>query len=44
MKGKAALELFLRERLPAEIAAQPIVAYGSVCQEILRVSGEIQRT
>jgi nucleotide-binding universal stress UspA family protein len=40
-KARAALDLFLREHLPAGISAHPIVAYGSVYQEILRISGEI---
>ena len=40
-QAKAALDLFLREQVPAGTSAQPIVAYGSVYQEILRVSAEI---
>ena len=40
-KAKAALEQFMRERVTAEVPAHPIVAYGSVYKEILRVAAEI---
>ena len=37
-KAKSALEEFVRARVPAEVAVHPIVAYGSVYKEILRVA------
>ena len=41
-KAKAALDQFVRERVPAGVAVHPIVAYGSVYKEILRVAAEIR--
>jgi len=40
-KAKAALDQFVRERVPAGLPVQPIVGYGSVYKEILRVAAEI---
>ena len=40
-KAQAALEQFVREQVPASVPAHPIVAYGSVYKEILRVAAEI---
>jgi nucleotide-binding universal stress UspA family protein len=40
-KARAALEQFVRERVPADVPARPIVSYGSVYKEILRVAAEI---
>jgi nucleotide-binding universal stress UspA family protein len=40
-KAQAALEEFVRERVPAELPVHPIVAYGSVYKEILRVAAAI---
>jgi nucleotide-binding universal stress UspA family protein len=40
-KAKAALEEFMRAHVPAEVPAHPIVAYGSVYKEILRVAAAI---
>jgi nucleotide-binding universal stress UspA family protein len=40
-KAKAALEEFVRERVPAGVPVHPIVAYGSIYKEILRVAAEI---
>lgn len=40
-KAEAALEQFVRERVPPEVPTHPIVAYGRVYQEILRVAAEI---
>jgi nucleotide-binding universal stress UspA family protein len=40
-KAKAALEEFVRERVAAELSVHPIVAYGSVYKEILRVAAAI---
>ena len=40
-KAKAALEQFVRERVPADVPAHPIATYGSVYREILRVAAEI---
>jgi nucleotide-binding universal stress UspA family protein len=40
-KAKAGLEQFVRERVPADVPAHPIVSYGSVYKEILRVAAEI---
>jgi nucleotide-binding universal stress UspA family protein len=39
-KAKAALEEFVREHVP-EVPVHPIVAYGSVYQEILRAAAAI---
>jgi nucleotide-binding universal stress UspA family protein len=36
-----ALEQFVREHVPAELQAQPIVTYGSVYRQILQVAGQI---
>jgi nucleotide-binding universal stress UspA family protein len=41
-KAEAALDQFLRERVPAGVPVQPIVTYGSVYKEILRVAAEIR--
>jgi nucleotide-binding universal stress UspA family protein len=40
-KATAALEQFVRERVPADVPAHPIATYGSVYKEILRVAAEI---
>jgi nucleotide-binding universal stress UspA family protein len=40
-EARAALDGFLREHVPADLAASPIVAYGSIYREILRVAAEI---
>jgi nucleotide-binding universal stress UspA family protein len=40
-KAKAALEQFVRERVPADVPAHPIATYGSVYKEILRVAAEL---
>jgi nucleotide-binding universal stress UspA family protein len=39
--AKAALEAFVREKLPTGVQARQIVTYGSIYKEILRVSAEI---
>jgi nucleotide-binding universal stress UspA family protein len=38
---RAALDRFLREHVPADTQAHPIVTYGSIYREILRVSAEL---
>jgi nucleotide-binding universal stress UspA family protein len=38
---KSALERFVREHVPAGVPAHPIVTYGSIYREILRVSAEL---
>jgi nucleotide-binding universal stress UspA family protein len=40
-KAMAALEVFVRERMPADMPVHPIAIYGSVYKEILRVAAEI---
>jgi nucleotide-binding universal stress UspA family protein len=40
-KAKDALEQFVRERVPRNVPVHPIVAYGSVYKEILRVAAEL---
>ena len=40
-KAEAALDQFVRERMPADVPVHPIVTYGSVYKEILRVAAEI---
>jgi nucleotide-binding universal stress UspA family protein len=40
-RAKAALEQFVREQVPADVPVHPIVTYGSVYKEILRVAAEI---
>jgi nucleotide-binding universal stress UspA family protein len=40
-KAKAALDQFVRERVPAGVPVHPIATYGSVYKEILRVATEI---
>jgi hypothetical protein len=42
-KAMAALEVFVRERMPADMPVHPIATYGSVYKEILRVAAEIRR-
>jgi nucleotide-binding universal stress UspA family protein len=37
----AALKRFVREHVPAGVEAHPIVTYGSIYREILRVSAEL---
>jgi nucleotide-binding universal stress UspA family protein len=39
--ARAALEEFVRDRVPAGIEAHPIVAYGVIYREILRAAAEI---
>jgi nucleotide-binding universal stress UspA family protein len=40
-KAKAALDEFVRAHVPAGVPVHPIVAYGSIYKEILRVAAEI---
>ena len=40
-KAEAALEEFVRARVPAGVPVHPIVAYGSVYKEIMRVAAAI---
>lgn len=40
-EARAALDAFLRDHVPADLEAQPIVAYGSVYREILRAAAAI---
>jgi nucleotide-binding universal stress UspA family protein len=40
-KAKDALEQFVRDRVPADVPVHPIVTYGSVYKEILRVAAEL---
>jgi nucleotide-binding universal stress UspA family protein len=40
-KARAALEQFVRERVPAGVPVRPIATYGSVYKEILRIAAEI---
>jgi nucleotide-binding universal stress UspA family protein len=40
-KARAALDEFVRQHVPAAVQVNPIVAYGSVYQEILRAAAAI---
>ena len=40
-EAAAALDVFIRQNVPADLKAHPVVAYGSVYREILRVAAEI---
>jgi nucleotide-binding universal stress UspA family protein len=40
-KAMAALDEFVRQHVPAAVPVHPIVAYGSVYQEILRAAAAI---
>jgi nucleotide-binding universal stress UspA family protein len=40
-EAKSALERFVRAHVPAGVPAHPLVTYGSIYREILRVAAEI---